>query len=664
MKSRHLIRIGAAIGLAGVALLHAGVDAPPGAATERPNILWLVGEDANVNWFGCYGSATATTRNIDRLAQAGFRYANVFATAPVCAPSRSTWITGLHALSLGTGNMRSRYDIPHDQIRYYPDYLRQAGYYCSNHRKTDYNIGGRPDTDCWDSDKIYGWRFRPPGSPFFCVINFFESHESRALGAISNTRHDSAKVTLQKYHPDDPAIRKNYALYEDAVQNMDEAVGMVLEKLKQDGLESNTIVIFCTDNGGVMPRSKHYTYDDGLHLPLIIRIPEKFKSLWPAAKPGATVDGLISGVDFPKTWLSLASARIPGNLQGRIFLGPQTEPAPEYVFAYRDRMDERYDMERVVRDQRYLYIKNYQPYVRWGQHLTYLWSMTATVAWEQCYRAGKCSPVTGQFFETKPWVEELYDCRTDPDCVTNLSTVAAGRPVLERMRKALTDWQLSIHDPGLLPENELLQRAAAHRMTIYQMIRTPGLYPLPKYLAAADLALAPDPANLNALVEYLGDPDPGLRYWGACGWVMARAQPPAAVKALQACLSDTSPDVRAMAAWALIRSGNRKDGQECLISQLQHKDAATLRVLNIIDWMGGETSPYLPAIRAMAPGEKSFSSDDVPAGIASMRDYLLNPAANGSLHARGEAARDAVILEKARRGMKDEKGIPYDELIP
>ena len=203
------------------------------AAENQPNILWLVAEDANVKWFGCYGSAQATTPNIDKLAREGFRYVNAFATAPVCAASRSSWITGLYSLSTGTYQMRSRYDIPHDLIHYYPDALRQAGYFCSNHTKTDYNIGGRPDMECWNSAEEYGWKLRQPGQPFFCVINYMESHESRAFGSVENTRHDPAKVVLEKYHPDLPDIRKNYALYEDAVENMDKRIGLALADLEE-----------------------------------------------------------------------------------------------------------------------------------------------------------------------------------------------------------------------------------------------------------------------------------------------------------------------------------------------------------------------------------------------------------------------------------------------
>ena len=631
---------------------------------QQPNILWLVAEDAHVRWFGCYGSTQATTPNIDKLAREGFRYVNAFANAPVCAASRSGWITGLYSLSTGTHHMRSRYEIPHDLIKYYPDHLRRVGYYCSNHTKTDYNIGGRPDTACWNSAEEYGWKHRQPGQPFFCVINYFESHESRAFGAVDQTRHDPAQVILAKYHPDIPAIRKNYALYEDAVENMDKRIGLALTALKQTGLEDDTIVVFCTDHGGVMPRSKRFVFDSGLHSPLIIRIPEKYKYLWPAAQPGMAVDRLVSFIDMPKTWLSLAQARIPEIMQGRIFLGPQAEPEPQYSFAYRGRMDERYDETRAVRDKRFIYIKNYMPYVKWGQHVAYLWHMAATQAWAQCFKEGKCDDVTGLFFKTKPWVEELYDCENDPDCVKNLSTNQEFQPVLERMRKALTDWQLAIHDSGLLPESEMLRRAAEHKTTIYQMVRDPKLYNLPAYLAAADVALAKSDSNMGALTGYLSDPDSGIRYWGVIGLLLGKSLAPAAVKALKGCLIDSAHDVRALAAWALIKTGDKKDGQECLIQLLNQGSYATLTALSVMDWMGGDPAPYLPAIKSLKNHAHDFGKDGINSGIKSMQDYLLDPDKKYPLGGRGVIEKDEDFLKKAERNLKDGKGVPYAEQIP
>jgi N-sulfoglucosamine sulfohydrolase len=564
-------------------------------AADRPNILWIVCEDSNVKWFGCYGNSEAKTPNIDALAKQGFRYTHVYASAPVCAPQRSTWITGVNALSMGTHPMRSRYPIPHDRIKYYPDYLRQNGYYTANHTKTDYNIGGRVDQQCWDSNVADGWNKRKPGQPFFQVINFNESHESKAQGDVTNTRHSPGEVILSKYHPDEMGIRMNYAKYYDAVENMDTEVGKALAALEKAGLADDTIVIFNSDHGGVLPRSKRFLFDSGLHAPLIVRIPEKYKSLWPAAKPGSTVDRLVSLLDFPKTWLSLTHSEIPAVMQGKIFMGPQAEPEPEYVFSFRERMDERFDSQRAVRNKRYAYIKNYMPYVPWGQHLDYLWKMVATQTWEDAYKHHRTDAVTGRFFELKP-VEELYDMEADPDNVVNLADRPEHKKTLETMRAQLRQWQLAIHDSGLVPEAERDVRATANKLTIYDMVRDAKLYDLPAYLDAADLALAKKPANTSALVKLLASKDSGLRYWGTVGLFMLGKGDATVQKALESVLTDSCGEIRAMAAWGLIQYGKSSKAQVALADMLQKHDPASLMALNVIDWSREEITPYISAM--------------------------------------------------------------------
>ncbi|MFZ9935790.1 MAG: sulfatase-like hydrolase/transferase [Luteolibacter sp.] len=569
------------------------------APAPRPNILWLVCEDSNVNWIGCYGFPEAKTPNIDALAKEGFRYTNVYASAPVCAAQRSTWITGINSISMGTHPMRSRYPVPHDLIKYYPDYLRAAGYYAANHTKTDYNIGGRADTDCWDSSVADAWNKRKPGQPFFQVINFNESHESKAQGDVTRTRHTPEDVTLRKYHPDEASIRMNYAKYYDAVENMDTQIGKALAALNQAGIADDTIVVFNSDHGGVLPRSKRFLFDSGLHVPLIVRIPEKYKHLWPADKPGTTIDRLVSFLDLPKTWLSITGSEVPAVMQGRVFLGPQAEPEPEYVFSFRERMDERFDNQRAVRNKRYVYIKNYMPYVPWGQHLDTLWKMVATRTWEDAFKNHRTNGVTGRFFTNKP-VEELYDMQADPDNVVNL----AGRPecqqTLETMRARLREWQLAIHDTGLLPEGERERRARENKMTIYQMVRDPKLYNLPAYLDAADLALAMNPANRPRFIGLLASKDSGLRYWGTVGLFMLGKADAATQTALEAVLHDPCGEVSAMAAWALIQSGNPAKGQAALAGLVQHRVPATLLALNVLDWSHVAIAPYLAPLDALA----------------------------------------------------------------
>ena len=567
-------------------------------AAEQPNILWLVCEDSNTDWFGCYGNKQAKTPNIDALAKQGFRYNNAYACAPVCAPSRSTWITGVYATSTGTLPMRSRNAIPHDLIKYYPDYLRKAGYFCANHTKTDFNIGGRPDNDCWDSTKANAWDLRKPGQPFFQIINFTESHESKAHGSVGNTRHSPNEVSLSKYHPDEKGIRMTYAKYHDAVETMDIEVGKALASLEKSGLANDTIVIFNSDHGGVMPRSKRFLYNSGLHCPLIVRLPEKYKHLWPSKFPGETVDRLVSFVDMPKTWLSIANAEIPKIMQGKIFLGSNSEPEPEYVFSFCERMDERFDNQRAVRNKQYLYIKNYMPYVPWGQHVDYLWKMEATRVWEDAYKNKRTNEITGRFFNTKP-VEELYDMQTDPDNIVNIADKPEHRVTLIIMRGKLKEWQLSIRDTGLLPEFERNARAAQNKTTLYQMAQNEKLYDLPAYLDAADLALAKNEKNKPKLLEFLKSKDSGLRYWGTAGLFMLGKADDETQKALEPMLMDSCGEVVGLAAWTLMQSDQVEKANKVLSEQLKNRVPSVLFVLNVLDWSHTDIKPFANALGSL-----------------------------------------------------------------
>ena len=630
--------------LALCALLVAPLEA--GQAAERPNILWLVCEDSNVNWFGCYGNTQANTPNIDDFAKQGFRYTHAFASAPVCAPSRSGWITGINALSTGTLPMRSRYMIPHDLIKYYPDYLRQAGYYTSNYTKTDYNIGGRKDTDCWDSNVAHCWEKRKPGQPFFQVINFNESHESKAQGDVMNTRHSPGEVVLRKYHPDEMDIRRNYAKYYDAVENMDKKVGEELQALEKAGLAQDTIVIFCSDHGGVLPGSKRFLINDGVHSPLIVRVPEKFKQLWPAAAPGSTVDRLVSFLDMPKTWLSLTGAEIPAIMQGHAFLGLKIEPEPQYVFSFRERMDERFDSARSARDKRYAYIKNYMPYIAWGQHHEYMWKMVAMRSWEDAYKNHRTDDVTGRFFTLKP-VEELYDMEADPDNVVNLADKPEHQKTMERMRTQLREWQLQIHDSGLLPEHERERRAADNHTTIYQIANDPKLYDLPAYLDAADLAFAKNAANAPRFVEALKSNDSGIRYWAVIGLLMLGKADTGAQAALDGVLDDPCGEVRAMAAWVLFESGKSDKALKTLDDMLRQHVPATLTVLNVLDWARVDVVPFAAALDKLPVDGGAMSMTGYEQRMVEyLRESRGLPVPAATKKASGEQKKKDVVDDK------------------
>jgi len=572
-------------------------DAPENAATaERPNILWLTCEDNNVNWVGCYGNPYADTPNIDALAAEGFQYMHCYANAPVCAPSRSTWITGLHAVSMGTHPMRSRYPIPHDRIGYYPDYLKAAGYYVGNDQKTDYNIGGRSDREPWDTAKI-NWETLKKNEPFFMVLNSKKSHESQAFGDVTQTKHSPADTRLAAYHPDVPKIRQNYAHYHDAMKRMDADIGKALADLEASGLAENTIVVHNSDHGGVIARSKRFLFNSGTHCPLIVRIPEKFKHLRPG-EPGDKIQDLVSFIDMPKTWLNLCGAEVPEAMQGKIFLGPDKE-ARDYHYSFRARMDERCDNVRAIRDGKLMYVRNYMPYAPWGQKLAYLWRMEATQAWEKEYREGRTDEITGRFFGTKP-VHELYDTTQDPDNVHNLVDDPQYAADVKRLSAKLDEWQREIYDSALLPETEVVRLSQQAGLTIFDTVRDPKLYPVETLQAASSQALFATPADLPALKSGLTSEELGERYWATVGCFLVQGQDENAVdlEAIRARLEDESHHVRVMAAWILYRAGEQDAARTCWIDLLENDSYASLKTMNVIDWIDDDHAPYRDAIAA------------------------------------------------------------------
>ncbi|NOZ56550.1 MAG: sulfatase, partial [Calditrichaeota bacterium] len=444
------------------------------AGEERPNILWIVSED-NDPFLGCYSDPNATTPNIDRLAREGVAYDNVVSNAPVCAPARFSIITGTYAPRMGTMHMRSKFRIP-GEFRFFPQYLREAGYYCTNNAKEDYNTP-KPD-GVWDesSPKAH-YKNRKPGQPFFAVFNISLSHEHmihfHELKDPDQLEHKPEDMILPPYHPDLPDIRLCWANYYDAVTAMDRRVGELLRELEEAGLAEDTIVFYYSDNGGVLPRSKRFLYESGTHVPMVIRFPRKYQHLAPAP-PGGRVKELVQFVDLAPTVLSLAGLRKPPQMQGRAFLGPYREPEPEFVFCYRDRMDERYDMMRSVRDRQFLYIRNYYPHLIYGQHIWYLWRSPATRAWERAYREGRCNEVQSRFWQPKP-VEELYDVQADPHNVRNLADDPEYAPVLKRMREALRKWVRENRDAGFLPEGWMAEQV--EQSTPYALTHDPA-YPV------------------------------------------------------------------------------------------------------------------------------------------------------------------------------------------
>jgi len=298
---------------------------------DRPNILWITCEDVSPQYLGCYGDDYATTPNLDKFAGQAVRYTKAFGTAPVCAPARSCLVTGVYATSTGTQHLRSDVKLPR-KIKCFGKLLREAGYYCSNNYKKDYNF---KDVGVWDeSSQTAHWRNRKAGQPFFSVFNFTSTHQGQINGSDElffetyrsklkgEELHDPDKITLPPYYPDTPFVRKIWARYYDLITFMDKQAAGLLAELEADGLAENTIVFFFSDHGMGLPRFKRTLYDSGLHVPLMVHFPKKYEHL-SSLKSGVATERLVSFVDFAPTVLNLLDLPIPDYMQGTPFLGPR-----------------------------------------------------------------------------------------------------------------------------------------------------------------------------------------------------------------------------------------------------------------------------------------------------------------------------------------------------
>lgn len=570
------------------------------SAAQLPNILWIVAEDMNPH-LGCYGDTNAVTPNIDRLASRGLRFTKCWSSAPVCAPARTALITGVYPPSIGGEHMRSEVELP-SWMKLYPQLLADAGYYCANKSKTDYNI--KAEGKVWaESSPRAHYRNRTPGKPFFAAFNIELTHESQIRSRPHTLKHDPARMRLPAYHPDTPEVRRDWAQYYDKVTEMDAVAGRHLRELDELGLASDTIVFFYGDNGCGMPRGKRWPYNSGLGVPLIVFVPEKWKHLAPAGyEGGGTSERLVGFVDFAPTLLSIAGQKPPSWMQGTAFMGAHTGPAPAFAHGFRGRMDERYDMVRSVTDGRYVYVRNYLPHLIYGQYLEYMFETPTTRVWKQLYDEGKLQPPRTFFWERKP-PEELYDLTTDRDEVRNLAGSSEHRDTLQKLRVAQRAHALAIRDAGFLSEAEM--HARARGSTIYEMGHSPG-YALEKIMEIADAASMLKPEAIPQLRAGLKDADSGVRYWATLGLLMRGESAVSECKdELRKALNDASPSVRVVAAQALGQYGSEDDLQlalpalEGLLSPEKNGAYISMMALNAVDALGKKAASLLPSIKSM-----------------------------------------------------------------
>ncbi len=436
MKRHLFLIIGVILAVAGT------VRAPAVKADDRPNILWIMAEDICPD-LSCYGTKGVSTPNLDRLANAGARFTRAFTTAPVCSASRSAMLTGFHQNYIGanqhrTPNADKKY-LPYG-IEPIPNLLQDAGYFtCLMDRKTDHNfLTHRPLFMGKD------WKQRKPGQPFFAQITFHGTHRSWQRDPVRPI--DGKDVEIPAYMPDLPMVRRDFANGLEQIQLMDREVGQLLKRLKAENLEDNTLVFFIGDHGRCHIRGKQFLYDEGLHIPLLMR--------WPGhVRPGAVREELACSLDICATILDVAKVKPPVPLHGMSLFDDAIKQR-KYIFAARDKMDDTHDAMRSIRANNYRLILNLMPARAWCQYNRYKEAQYPLLALMNVMNLkGQLTPVQAAFMAPHKPKVELYDTRKDPDMVHNVADDPDYASVRKELLATLDNWRKNvIHDKGVSEE--------------------------------------------------------------------------------------------------------------------------------------------------------------------------------------------------------------------
>jgi arylsulfatase A-like enzyme len=466
----------------------------PEPASEKPNFVWILSEDNSTHYMELFDPDGIATPHIAQMAEEGILYTRAFSNAPVCSVARSTLISSCYGPRTGAQFHRRSQLVPLPEgVEMFPAYLRRAGYYTTNNSKEDYNyIKGE---GVWDeSSRVAHWSKRGPGQPFFHKESHPVSHEGslhfdKELMQNYHPVCNPDSVKLFPNHPDTELFRFTAAYYRDRILSVDSIVGHVIKELEEDGLLESTFVFYFGDHGGVLPGSKGYAYETGLHIPLVVRIPENFRHLV-NLKRGEATDGFVSFVDFGPTLLELAGIEIPAGIDGLPFLGKDISSKEvkeqQVTYGYADRFDEKYDMVRTVRKGDFKYMRSYQPFNVDGLQNNYRYKCLAFQQWRELYRAGELNNFQSAFFEPRE-PEALYDLSVDPYEIHNLALDPAYVDKLISMRTLMDDWVKGMPDLSFFPENMLRMDAFGnpvlfgeqHKMDIASLIDIANLELLP-----------------------------------------------------------------------------------------------------------------------------------------------------------------------------------------
>lgn len=541
---------------------------------QKPNILWITIEDSSPQFFGCYGNQNARTPVIDKLAEEGIRFTNAFSTGTVCSPSRSTIITGVRTFKMGTGNHRSNYPIP-GFIHGFPYYMQQLEYYVTNNNKTDYNVGNvNAFTDeAWnESSGKAGWWGRKPGQPFFAVFNFMDSHQSRTMTMSydwyrenvwdklsGSERIGDNDFEMPPIYRDSPEMRKHFARVYNSIKLTDNRIGELLEKLEKDNLRDSTIIFFFADHGEGEPRGKTNGINYGYRVPFVIWFPEMYKHLTPWGTSGVVSDELVDFEDLAPTLINIAGGQIPDYLKGRILIGNNRSKPASHLILSADRSDNGIDMVRSITDGKYMYSRNFMPFMPELRYIRYMEISEIKQQMRSDLERNLLDPLQKSMFEDRP-AEFLFDIENDIWETRNLADDPKYKQVLEKMRKQLDAEILESRDIMFLPEYEIGK--ISETGTAYEFRLDDKKYPLKEIYAAASLSGKRGSLIAAQQIQLLKSDNKIIRYWAIIG---LRSQHPDVLELyrdeIEKAMEDNYPPVAVTASAISFRNFNTLEAE-------------------------------------------------------------------------------------------------------
>ncbi|WP_158860933.1 sulfatase-like hydrolase/transferase [Lunatibacter salilacus] len=569
--------------------------ATPYEELPPPNILWISHEDLSPI-YGCYGDDYARTPNIDQLATKSTRFNKAYSNAPICAPARSTLITGMYATSLGTQHLRSEIPVP-EELKILSEVLRDAGYYTTNNVKTDYNFSheGR-----WDeSSNTAHWRNRPNGKPFFSVFNFMITHEGPTNALRSSDTemlevfNDPSEASLPPYLPDSPRMREIWAHMYDLLAVFDIGVGNLLAELEEDGLLENTIVFVFSDHGHGLPGHKRWLNNAGLQIPFILHIPDKYKHLAPNLQIGET-DQLVAFVDFAPTVIKLVGGEVPQMMEGTDFLGKETVPK-EYIFGYRDRADDCYEVSRSVSDGRYIYIRHFMPQLPYYQEAVIFNKGGSYEEINRLHKLGQLTDAVLRMKQEKP-VEELFDLQEDPFEQENLIDKPEHAQLVDQFREKVTFWMVKHRDTGIITEGEMMLGSMAEGISVYDYARSFSEEKFHELVTVADLVGKIE--NPKELIPFFGASENAARFWAVVAVDAYQGDGSPFWPHLKKLLDDPSLPVAIKAAEVLVKKTNDPVALQTLEKILHEPyEPLVLQAAISVRQLGDKAMPLIPAIQ-------------------------------------------------------------------